>query len=311
MSESPKGFKRPLHSKRPISTHVKIFPTTLLDDHQTTKRDYPLTMSVSPVGRELTINEFQSVIIHDASSKDSLEVSVLALITATEEGTHRIGWENHSGSTDHIDGIDLLKNSCPEMGMDDIKMKLRNLIYRGNIEFLNRSPVCFPGYPKPFEYRFQSMLSSSKNQDLCFSKWLELMAFNEVEHESLYTRSRHELSSMLSYLKRKLDMSTPLTPLDIFIVANAYHAELYFYQTYDDVPMSSQLRKFKFIKRSEYSHPVEGKTRVRWIIIQDGTGKFYPVTSQIESTAFYGYRFNKWSTKLIDLAHPRTTPIEL
>ena len=311
MSESPKRFKRPFHSSHSISPPAIIVPMTLLADHESTRRDYPLVMSISSVGEDLTIGEFQPVIIHDAASKDSLEFSVMELITATQESTHRVGWENHSRSTDHINGINLLKNSYPELGINDIKMKLRNLIYRGNIKFLKESPVNYVGYPLEYVLRFENMLRRSKTQDLCFSKWLDLMAFNEVEHESLYTHSRHELSSMLSYLKRKLDISTPLTPLDIFIVANAYHAELYFYQTYDDVPMSSQLRKFKFVKKSVYNCPVEGKTRVKWIIIQDGTGKFYPIVSHIESTSFYGYRFEKWSTKIIDTAIPRTAPLDL
>jgi hypothetical protein len=286
-------------SKRPRCAGI-FFKTDLLEEHEELYDDIPLVMSISTVGEDLTLGEFAPVIIHNATSANSLEVSTMELIRETEESTHRCGFEDYGRDTDVFNGVNLLVNSYPELHISDIRMILRNLVYRGNIAFLEKSPVNYIRYSKDYVFRFHSMLHRSQEQDLCFKKWLDLMFFNDIQHESLSSRHRNELSALLEYLKRKLDISTPLTTLDIFIIANAYHAELSFYKTFDNVPMSDQLRKFKFVKKCVYNRPVQGKTRVKWIIIQDGTGKFYPVVTQITSKMFYGYRFGKFSTKLID-----------
>ena len=258
----------------------------------------PLVMSITNSGVDLVLTH--PVENHNESVEGSAKHAIITLIAATE--THcRIP---PSPDRTFVRRQVLISAYPPIVGAPPIlDYNLHRLIFYSHMNFLERSFKHYENYICQEGFRFKDLLIVDRNEDLYYNIFLkQLYDCGRHYHYGPGSHSPNCLMSLHKYLERKLDISLPLTPLDLFMVANAYHAELYFYRTHQNSIMGDGLRHFKFVSRCFYNSLVVGQPRPIWIIIQDGTGCLFPVRHQINDSMFYMYKHRQLSTVLVDRA---------
>jgi len=270
--------------------------------HEANDRGVPFVMSVTSIGNDITLSDTQTVDIHEETIDESLKYSILELIRVTEESCQVDGFPE-GGELARINR-DVLKDAYPPIPGQPFTLdyNLSKLIYKSHINFLERYDKIYEHYTCVKEYRYNFLLMEDRHHDYYYNIWLHQMNESRNHNVGLLPFVRDTDSALCTYLERKLELCIPKTPLDAFIVANAYHAELYFYKTSENVILTKEMRSFKFVKRCFYNYRIIDKPRPIWIIVQDGSGCFYPVTQQINSSMFYLYQHHRLGSILLDKA---------
>ena len=106
----------------------------------------------------------------------------------------------------------------------------------------------------------------------------------------------------MAFLRRKLEVEIEKTVLDACIVANIYHAEIYFY----DALLSEHhdTTTFHFMQKAVYNFNLpDGKKRPKWILVRDRhqyPDTWYAVTSELTSDMVYNFRPDCYGSFLLE-----------
>jgi len=280
-----------LTPKKIRSSYVEV---EFVGDDEQNDQGVPYVMSITTIGSDLSLTDDQRISDPGVPAELSLSYCAKLLVEHTEEYCARIDPE----VTD-----DLIIDTYaffPVRHEYRLDMAIRNLIYRASINFLDRSSRIYENYNTSHDNRFHKLLIESRDNDEYFNVWLENMRINNVHYSGICSHHRDTTTSLFSYLERKLDINTSMTPLDLFVLANAYNAELFFYETFEFRGFSPDMTEFKFMKRCFYNYHVPKRPRPIWIIIRDAHGCFYPITHQLGGAMFYTYKHEQLSTVILD-----------
>jgi len=257
----------------------------------------PFIMYKSVVGRDLYEQPFPDShwsygVSYSVGASESLIECLAVLISGTERlcGNHHIGWDQASSRHQPPNPFQRSQIVC---------RNLHSLIFKGNKYFASRESFFYRDHRPNGADQFCNLLHESRLTDDDFQQLLENMEDANVTNPSASALKEKNPPAFMYYLERKLESQVPKTDLDIMIVANAYHAEVYLYRA-DLSP--GRLHTFHFWQRGVYNyHLPNGKRRPVWILVQDRrSDQWYAVTNKLHPDQSYLYEPDKWGSLLLE-----------
>ena len=181
--------------------------------------------------------------------------------------------------------------------------EVSTIMYKGNLHFVDYEhdeyqTVC------PTEDQFFNLLCESRADDIYYQNFLLNVMLCNCANPSALDLGEISVPAMQNYLRYKMHPLVAGTWLDAFIVANAFHAELYIYDSM--MPLHENNNTYLFSCRSFYNSPLpNNQKRPIWVLIRAYTGqnnfhKWYAITSELTRDMSYLYRTDDFSTKLIE-----------